>query len=154
MTDPIPLDGRSLTLDQFLAVARERARVAIAPEARTAASASRSAVERAVAAERPVYGVTTGFGALSDRPIPRAQARELQASLVRSHASGTGPPLPEDVVRGLVLLRLNSLARGLSGVRTDVLDRLAALGQILRTQGGQLTCVQSLDGFGANRIRE
>jgi histidine ammonia-lyase len=127
MTDPISLDGRSLTLDQFLAVVRGRARVAIAPEARTAASASRSAVERAVAAERPVYGVTTGFGALSDRPIPRAQARELQASLVRSHASGTGPALAEDVVRGLVLLRLNSLARGLSGVRTEVLDRLAAL---------------------------
>ena len=101
--------------------------MALSPEARTAAAASRAAVERAVAAERPVYGVTTGFGALSDRTIPRAKARELQASLIRSHSSGSGPALPEDVVRGLMLLRLNSLARGLSGVRPEVLDRLAAL---------------------------
>jgi histidine ammonia-lyase len=124
MTDTIAIDGRSLTLDGFLAVARRGARVVLSPAARSAAAASRAAVERAVAAERPVYGVTTGFGALSDRTIPRAKARELQASLVRSHSSGTGPALPEDVVRGLVLLRLNSLARGLSGVRPEVLDRL------------------------------
>lgn len=124
MTETLPIDGRSLTLEQFLAVARRNCGVSLAPEARAAATASRRAVERAVADGRPIYGVTTGFGALSDSVVPPSKARELQRSLVRSHATGTGPPLPPDVVRGLLLLRLNSLARGLSGVRTDVLDRL------------------------------
>jgi len=124
MTETLPLDGRSLTLEQFLAVARGNCGVSLTAEARTAVAASRRIVERAVASDRPIYGVTTGFGALSDRSIPRAQARELQISLVRSHASGTGPPLPVDVVRGIMLVRLNSLARGHSGVRVDVLERL------------------------------
>jgi histidine ammonia-lyase len=124
VTETVPVTGTSLTLEQFLAVARRNAGVAIAPEARTAAASSRRAVERAVAAQRPVYGVTTGFGGLSHEAIPPERARELQISLVRSHASGTGPALPTDVVRGLVLLRLNSLARGHSGVRTELLDRL------------------------------
>ncbi|MGB6501659.1 MAG: histidine ammonia-lyase, partial [Thermoplasmata archaeon] len=74
-----------------------------------------------------VYGVTTGFGAFSDRLIPADRARELQLSLVRSHASGTGPPLPRDVARGLLLLRLNSLLRGVSGVRLEVAERLTEL---------------------------
>ncbi|MGD0249322.1 MAG: histidine ammonia-lyase [Thermoplasmata archaeon] len=127
MPDTVAIDGRSLTLDQFLTVARAGGRVALSAQAREAATASRAAVERAVAAERPVYGVTTGVGAFSDRTIPRAKALELQASIVRSHSSGSGPALPEDVVRGLILLRLNSLARGFSGVRAEVLDRLVAL---------------------------
>ena len=124
MTDALPIDGRSLTLEQFLEVARGHRAVALAPEARRLSASSRAAVERAVAAQRPVYGVTTGFGALSHHPIPSAKTRELQTSLVRSHASGTGPALPEDVVRGMMLVRLNSLARGLSGVRPVVLDLL------------------------------
>ncbi len=126
-TDPLSLDGRTLALDDVVAVVRGHRPVALAPDARTAVAAGRGAVERAVAANRPVYGVTTGFGAFSDRKIPADRARELQASLVRSHASGTGPPLPPDVVRGMMLLRLNSLARGLSGVRLEVLERLVAL---------------------------
>ncbi len=127
MTETLPVDGRSLSLEQFLAVARGNGRVSLTSEARAAVAASRAAVERAVAAERPVYGVTTGFGALSDRTIPRDQARELQRALVRSHSSGAGPALPVDVVRGMMLLRLNSLARGLSGVRLEVLERLAEI---------------------------
>ncbi len=127
MTDPVSLDGRSLSLEQFLSVVRSDARVSLAAEARGHVAKGRAAVERAVATERPVYGVTTGFGAFSHHLIPRAKARELQASVIRSHSSGTGPALPEDLVRGLVLLRLNSLARGLSGVRPEVLDRLVEL---------------------------
>jgi histidine ammonia-lyase len=127
VTEPLLLDGRSLTLARFLAVVRDRSRIAIAPDARASVAASRAAVERAVATQRAVYGVTTGFGALSHRTIPPEKARELQVSLVRSHASGTGPALPPDVVRGLVLLRLNSLARGHSGVRPELLDRMVDL---------------------------
>ncbi len=127
MSEPLLIDGRSLTLEQFLEVAREARPVQLTADARAALGASRSVVERAVASGRSVYGVTTGFGALSDRPISPSQAHELQRSLVRSHASGTGPPLPRDVVRGLTLLRLNSLARGHSGIRVEVAERLAAL---------------------------
>ncbi len=124
MTENLPIDGRSLSLEPFLSVVRGNRGVSLTPAARSALASSRSAVERAVAAGRTIYGVTSGFGALSDRPISPAQARELQASLVRSHASGTGPALPRDVVRGLVLLRLNSLARGNSGIRPEVAERL------------------------------
>ena len=127
MSDAVLLDGRSLTLERFLEVVRSGRPVALAPDVAGRVRTSRGAVERAVASGRAVYGVTTGFGALSDVTIPAERVRDLQVSLVRSHASGTGPPLPGDVVRGLMLLRLNSLARGLSGVRVEVLDALAAL---------------------------
>ncbi len=128
MSEAVALDGRSLTLPTFLGVARSGAPVAIAPAALDRVRASRGAVERAVAAGRAVYGVTTGFGALSTVTIPRESVRALQTSLVRSHASGTGPPLPAEVVRGVLLLRANSLARGLSGVRPEVVE---LLGEIL-----------------------
>ncbi len=124
MTAPLSLDGRSLRLAEVVEVARRSRPVGLAPEARTAIAASRAAVDRAVREGRAVYGVTTGFGGLSHHVIPADRARELQLSLVRSHASGTGPPLPADLVRALVLLRANSLARGHSGVREEVVDRL------------------------------
>ncbi|MCI4317143.1 MAG: aromatic amino acid lyase, partial [Thermoplasmata archaeon] len=127
MTESLPIDGRSLSLEQFLAVVRGGCAVSLAPDSRTAVAASRRVVERAVAAGRAVYGVTTGFGSLSDRTIPREDARALQLGLVRSHASGSGPELPSDLVRGMMLLRLNSLARGHSGVRLEVLDLLAEM---------------------------
>jgi histidine ammonia-lyase len=127
MADLLPVDGRSLTLEQFLSIVRGNRKVSLPPEARGSVEASRRAVERAVAADRPVYGVTTGFGALSDRRIPREQARTVQLSLVRSHSSGTGPALATDIVRGMMLVRLNSLARGHSGVRVEVLERLVEM---------------------------
>jgi histidine ammonia-lyase len=127
MPETLSVDGRSLTLRQFLEVARERRGVSLAADARTSIAASRQSVERAVGSGRAVYGVTTGFGGLSHKTITSVQARELQVSLVRSHASGTGPALPSDVVRGLVLLRANSLARGNSGVRVEVVERLLDL---------------------------
>ena len=127
MTETLRLDGQSLTLDQFLAVVRDRCAVGLASEARAAMAESRDVVERAVRAGRPVYGVTTGFGALSDRMVPPDRGRELQRSLIRSHASGVGRSLPADVVRGMILLRANSLARGRSGVRADVVEALLGL---------------------------
>ncbi len=124
MSGTLALDGTTLSLPEFLEIARAARPVSVALDARERIAASRAAVERAVASGRAVYGVTTGFGGLSHRPIPPEKLHELQVSLVRSHASGTGPPLPEDVVRGLMLLRLNSLVRGRSGVRPEVVDRL------------------------------
>ncbi len=124
MTESLPLDGRSLTLDQFLAVVRGGCAVSLTPDARAAVAASRRAVERAVARGATIYGVTTGFGAMSDRKVPAAEARELQRSLVRSHACGSGEPLDREIVLGMMLLRANSLAAGLSGVRPELIDRL------------------------------
>ena len=122
MTETLPVDGRSLTLEHFLAVVRGGCAVSLSPDARPAIAVSRRAVERAVEKGRPVYGVTTGYGSLSDRTIPADQARALQLNLVRSHSSGVGPALAPEVVRGMLLLRLNSLARGYSGVRPELLD--------------------------------
>lgn len=127
MPDPVAVDGRSLTLEEFLSVVRGGQPVALPPSARAGVEASRGAVERVVQSGRPVYGVTTGFGLLSDQVIPAAEAQALQLSLLRSHASGTGPALPADVVRGMMLLRANALARGHSGVRPELIERMLDL---------------------------
>jgi histidine ammonia-lyase len=127
VTETLPIDGRSLTLDQFLAVVRGGHPTTLSPSARRAMEASRHAVEEAVRAERKIYGVTTGFGQLSDQVVPAAEARALQLSLVRSHSSGAGAPLPREVVRGMLLLRANSLSHGNSGVRPLVVERILAL---------------------------
>jgi histidine ammonia-lyase len=127
MTESVPVDGRSLALDPFLSVVRGRSAVSLAGDARVAVEASRAVVEAAVRRGRPIYGVTTGFGQLSDKIVPSAQAKALQLGLVRSHASGAGEPLSEEVVRGVLLVRANSLARGHSGVRPVVIETLLAL---------------------------
>ncbi|MEM0129788.1 MAG: histidine ammonia-lyase [Thermoplasmata archaeon] len=124
---PLPIDGRSLTLGGFLAVVRGGRPAVLSPDAVPAMEQGRAAVERATAAGEAVYGITTGFGALSTTRIAPAEARELQRSLVESHASGLGPPLPREVVRGMTLLRANSLARGRSGVRPEVVRHLLAI---------------------------
>ncbi|MHB8352267.1 MAG: aromatic amino acid lyase, partial [Thermoplasmata archaeon] len=124
MTESLPLDGRSLTLPQFLAVVRHRCAVQLVPSAWEAVRSARASVEGAVAAGRVIYGVTTGFGRLADQQIPPDLAATLQVNLIRSHACGTGPPLPEEVVRGMMLLRANSFAAGRSGVRPEVVETL------------------------------
>jgi histidine ammonia-lyase len=124
MSESLPVDGRSLTLEHFLTVTRDRRHVALAPQAVPGIDSSRHAVEELIRAGRPVYGVTTGFGSLSHQVIPANATRSLQLSLLRSHASGTGPALPAEVVRGMLLLRANALARGHSGVRRELVERL------------------------------
>ncbi|MBI3003373.1 MAG: histidine ammonia-lyase [candidate division NC10 bacterium] len=120
----ILLDGSSLTLEQVEAVARRGEHVILAPAAKERVRASRAVVDGLLTAERPVYGVTTGFGKLSDVRIPPEQAEALQRNLLRSHAFGVGPPLAEDAVRASVLLRANVLAKGHSGVRPEVVELL------------------------------
>ena len=116
----IALNGGSLTLDQVAAAARHGARVALSPEAVANVRAARELVDRLVAEDRTVYGVTTGFGHLSRVKIPAAQIRELQQNLVRSHASGVGEPFDVPVTRAVMLLLAASLVRGHSGVRLEV----------------------------------
>jgi len=124
---PLLLSGRDLTIDNVIEVARGRRRVELADDAAGRMRASRSIIERLVDDGATVYGVTTGFGDLADVRIEPSQTAELQRNLVRSHAAGVGTPLPDDVVRAMLLLRVNALAVGLSGVRVEIVDLLIAM---------------------------
>src|SRR4029453_10915476 len=121
------IDGESLSLDDVAEVAVESRRVALHPEASAKMAKSRAVVDAIVNENRTVYGISTGFGKLSDVHVGQEQLRQLQHNLVRSHASGVGDPLTEEEVRALILLRANVLAKGLSGVRPVVAERLCDL---------------------------
>ncbi|MCW3158063.1 histidine ammonia-lyase [Micropruina sonneratiae] len=116
-----------VTPEQVVAVARREARVALAPDALAALAATRRRIEALAASDRPVYGVSTGFGALATRHIPIDRRADLQRSLIRSHAAGTGPEVEREVVRAMMLLRLSTLATGRTGVRPVVAETYAAL---------------------------
>ena len=111
------LDGRSLSIADVIAVARQRATVEIAPAALAGLATSRRAVEAALARGDTIYGVTTGFGKLAHVRIPPDKQGRLQRNLIRSHASGVGDPLAVDAVRAMMLLRANVLLLRTSGVR-------------------------------------
>ncbi len=120
----ILLDGRSLSLEQILAVADRRAPVGLAPDAAGRVRAAREVVDRLAAGEAPVYGVNTGFGSFAEVKIPPASLDRLQLNLLRSHAAGVGDPLPVRTVRAVMTLRANVLARGFSGIRLETLETL------------------------------
>ena len=124
---PILLDGEGLTLADVERVARDGESAALDPAARPKVLAARAVIERALAAERKIYGVSTGFGPLSDVFVSGADRDALQANLLRSHALGTGGPIGMAETRATILLRANVLAKGCSGVRTEVIDLLCDL---------------------------
>jgi histidine ammonia-lyase len=124
---PLPIDGAQLTLADLETVARQGRPVALAGDARGAVARARAVVDLAVARGAVVYGVNTGFGNFADVVIPPDKLRELQLNLVRSHAAGVGELLDEAETRALMLLRANVLAKGLSGVRPETLERLIEL---------------------------
>jgi histidine ammonia-lyase len=123
----ITLDGRSLTIEEVVAVARGRVPVRLADRSRRAMLRSRAVVETVIREGRSAYGVNTGFGHLADVHIGPDDLADLQLNLIRSHASGVGPPLPEDATRAMMLLRANTLARGVSGVRPLLVETLLAM---------------------------
>ncbi len=120
----LSLTGRDLTPADVVRVARHGAQVTLAPEALAAMRASRATIEELVERGEAVYGVTTGFGDLATVRIDPADVRRLQENLVISHSVGVGPLLPRDTVRAMLLLRANTLARGQSGARPVVVERL------------------------------
>jgi histidine ammonia-lyase len=125
--DTVEIGPEPLTPDQVVAVAREGAGVRLGTEALAALTTARGHVEALAARDRPVYGVSTGFGALATRHIPPRDRTRLQAALVRSHAAGTGEEVDREVVRAMMLLRLRTLVSGHTGVRPVVAQTLAAM---------------------------
>ena len=123
----VTVTGEALALEDLVAVARGAARAALGEDVEERMAFSRSVVTEAVDQDRVMYGITTGFGALADTHVGRADLERMQLALVRSHSAGVGEPLPDDVVRGLLLLRARTLTAGYSGVRVDLPRRLLEL---------------------------
>jgi histidine ammonia-lyase len=119
----VEIDGASLTLEQAAEVA-DGAEVSLASGSRPRRERARRFVEEIVSRGEVVYGINTGFGALSEVTIPPEKLRQLQVNLVRSHSCGVGDPLPERVVRAMMLQRANVLAKGYSGCRIEVIEVL------------------------------
>src|SRR5436853_863390 len=123
----VVIDGNSLRLEDVIAVARRFVPVSVSRPAQDRVTAARRSIDKLVAENAVVYGVTTGFGKLSDVAIPAAKLADLQRNLVRSHAAGVGDMLPEAEVRAMMLLRANVIAKGHSGARVDIANLLAAM---------------------------
>lgn len=123
----VVLNTRGVTAHDVLAVARHLEPVELAPEARDHISKVRAHVDALADQPRPVYGVSTGFGALADTAIPPERRAQLQRSLIRSHAAGTGPEVEREVVRALMFLRARTLATGHTGVRPCVVELIVGL---------------------------
>jgi histidine ammonia-lyase len=121
------VDGETLTLEDLGAIADGRVQVGLAPEAAARIDAARAVVDRSAGADRPVYGINTGFGALAETTIPRDALATLQLNLLRSHAAGVGEPLPARAVRASMALRANVLAKGFSGIRRETVGHLLEL---------------------------
>ncbi len=142
---PVILNGTSLTLAEIKDVARSGRTVCVDPEALTRVTRSRNVLERYLQDNRAVYGITTGFGMFANRTISREQLRQLQANLIRSHSVATGTLFPDDIVRGAMLLRANTFAKGYSGVRPEVLEQL-----VQALNRGVLPCVFEKGSLGAS----
>ncbi len=123
----IALDGLSLSLAELVGVARSGATPTLAPSARVAMARSHAWVQDTQSGTAAIYGINTGFGSLARVRIDPADTSLLSRNLIRSHAAGVGDACPPDVVRAMMLLRANALARGASGCRPLLVDTLCAM---------------------------
>ena len=123
----VVIDGASLRIEDVFDVASGNATVSLAPAARERVRGARRVVDDLIAQNAVAYGVTTGFGKLSEVAIPVDRLAELQVNLVRSHAAGVGALLPEREVRAMMLLRANVIAKGYSGARADLAELLLGM---------------------------
>jgi histidine ammonia-lyase len=124
---PVTVGAGPLTASDVVAVARGGAQVQLADEALASIRRGREIIEALADDPEPHYGVSTGFGALATRHIPVGLRAQLQVSLIRSHAAGSGPGVEREVVRGLMLLRLATLATGHTGAREETAKAYAAV---------------------------
>ncbi len=120
----VVLDGKHLTLEQFVAVARYGAQVSLSREAKEALAASRALADKISQEKRVAYGITTGFGDFANVAVPEEMSSELSTNLILSHAVGTGDPYSIEQTRGMMLLRANALCGGISGVRPVLVEML------------------------------
>lgn len=123
----ITLDGYSLTIQDVISVCKDYEEVRIAESCFEKINKSRNFVEKILAENRVVYGITTGVGELANTLISPEESEKLQLNLIRSHSVGVGDPLSEEVVRGMMVLRANALVQGHSGVRKELIEFLVAL---------------------------
>jgi len=123
----ITLNSSGLTMEQVVEVARKSAKIEISKEALEKMAVTRAHIETLAKAEVPVYGISTGFGALANQHIAPEDRVQLQKSLIRSHAAGMGDPVEKEVVRALMLLRLKTLVSGRTGVRPELATTYADL---------------------------
>lgn len=120
----IQIDGDQLSIEQVVACARQHASITLTKGAWERVAASRLMVEKMLQEERVVYGITTGFGKFADVRISPDDVSHLQENLIMSHACGMGEPYPAEVVRAMMVLRINALAKGYSGIRRETLQLL------------------------------
>ena len=124
---PLKLDSQSLSLAEVVQVARNAKKVTLGDTAIAAISKAQKVVSQFVRDKQPVYGLNTGFGSLSHVRIEPDETLQVQRNLIRSHAAGVGEPLADDVVRAMLLILAASLARGRSGVRTQLVEAIINL---------------------------
>lgn len=123
----VVITGQDLTLEQVAAVARNGALVELSEEAKENVRRSRKVVDDIIEQKKVVYGVTTGFGSFCNTVISTEESKKLQKNLIITHAVGAGEPLPKDVSRAIMLLRVNNLAKGFSGIRMETIETLIAM---------------------------
>ena len=145
MVAPLVLRPGALTLDNLRAFMAGGQVVELTPEAWQAIGAAAETVRHAAGGTDPVYGVNTGFGSLARTRIDESDIAELQRRLVLSHMAGVGPLLPDAVVPLVLLLKINALARGHSGVRPELVERLIAI-----VNAGVLPCIPAQGSVGAS----
>ncbi|MEG1902648.1 MAG: histidine ammonia-lyase [Clostridium sp.] len=120
----VVITGKDLTIEQIVAVCRENAPLELSEASKKDVLASRKIVDDLIAEEQVVYGITTGFGKFSDVVITKDQCKELQKNLIITHAVGAGDPFSKDVARGIMLLRINNLSKGFSGICLETLQTM------------------------------
>jgi len=145
MSLPVVLGDGPLSVADVVAVARQGAKVCLSENASAAIEAARAHIDRLASSGVPVYGVSTGFGALATRYIEPAKRHQLQRSLVRSHAAGSGPEVETEVVRALMLLRLATLCTGRTGVRLSTVRTYAGM-----LNAGITPCVPEFGSLGCS----
>lgn len=123
----VTITGNTLTLEEVARVCREGAEVVLSEEAKERILKSRKVVDTLVEEERVVYGITTGFGRFCDVSISQDECRLLQKNLIVTHAVGAGNPFPKDVARGIILLRINNMAKGFSGIRLETVEVMVSM---------------------------
>jgi histidine ammonia-lyase len=127
MQGQVQINGDTLTIEDVVKVAYNKAKVVIPEKVKARVKDCREFLEKLLEEGEVIYGVNTGFGALSDAKISRRELKQLQTNLIRSHSAGVGKPLSTEVVRATMLLRANTLAKGYSGIRLETLETLVEM---------------------------